>query len=161
MGTWQLVAVGLLMLLGLVGVLIPAVPGSAVVWSGVLWWSLTDKSGLAWWVLMGSTTVLLINQALKGLLPARRMREAGIPWRTLYIGGAASIAGFFLVPVVGGVIGFVGGIYGAERVRLGSHGNAWASTRTAMRAIGLAVLIELFACLLVVGAWMGSVIGGN
>jgi uncharacterized protein YqgC (DUF456 family) len=161
MGTWQLVAVGLLMLLGLIGVLIPAAPGALVIWSGVLWWSLTDKSELAWWVLMGSTAVLLLNQALKGLLPARRMREAGIPWRTLYIGGAVSITGFFLVPVVGGVIGFVAGIYGAERVRLGSHGNAWTSTRTAMRAVGLAVLIELFACLLVVGAWAGAVVWGD
>ncbi|MGP3922898.1 DUF456 domain-containing protein [Streptomyces sp. 8N616] len=158
MGTWQLVAVGLVMLLGLFGVLVPGVPGPPVVWSGVLWWALTEKSGLAWWVLMGSTAVLLLNQALKWLLPARRMKEAGIPWQTLYIGGAAGVAGFFLVPVVGAVIGFVGGLYGAERVRLGSHDNAWGSTRTAMRAVGLAVLIELFACLLVVGAWAGAVL---
>jgi uncharacterized protein YqgC (DUF456 family) len=158
METWQLVTVGLLMLLGLVGVLVPGVPGPLMVWSGVLWWSLTDKSGLAWWVLMGSTAVLLLNQVLTWLLPPRRMREAGIPWRTLYAGGLAGIAGFFLMPVVGAVIGFVAGIYGAERVRLGSRGNAWASTRTTMQAVGLGVLIELLACLIVVGAWAGAVV---
>ncbi|MET8677890.1 DUF456 domain-containing protein [Streptomyces sp. NPDC004647] len=160
MGTWQLVAVGLVMLLGLLGVLVPVVPGPLVVWSGVLWWSLTDKSGLAWWVLMGATAVLLLNQALKWLLPARRMSQSGVPWRTLYVGGVASVVGFFVVPVVGALIGFVAGVYGAERDRLGSHGGAWASTRTAMRAIGLGILIELFACLLVVGAWIGAVAAG-
>ncbi|MGP3982161.1 DUF456 domain-containing protein [Streptomyces sp. KR80] len=160
METWQLVAVGLVMLLGLLGVLVPGVPGPPVVWSGVLWWSFTEKTATAWWVLIVASAVLLLNQALKWLLPARRMKEAGIPWRTLYIGGAAGVAGFFLLPVVGAVIGFVAGLYGAERVRLGSHGNAWTSTRTAMRAIGLAVLIELFACLVVVGIWTGAVIAG-
>jgi hypothetical protein len=29
-----------------------------------------------------------------------------------------------------------------------------------MRAIGLGILIELFACLLVAGAWVGAVIAG-
>ncbi|MEU8571412.1 DUF456 domain-containing protein [Streptomyces pathocidini] len=157
MGTWQLVLVGLVMLLGLLGVLVPGVPGPPVVWAGVLWWSLTEQTTLAWWVLMGATAVLLLNQVLKWLLPTRHMKEAGIPWRTLYVGGAVAFVGFFVVPVVGAVIGFVAGLYGAERVRLGNHGNAWASTRVAMRAIGLSVLIELFACLLVVGAWVGAV----
>ncbi len=68
--------------------------------------------------------------------------------------------GFFLVPVVGGPLGAVGGLYLLERARLGSRGDAWASTRTVMRAIGLSVLIELFACLLVVGAWAGAVVAG-
>ncbi|MEU6082674.1 DUF456 domain-containing protein [Streptomyces sp. NPDC047108] len=160
MGTWQLVAVGLVMLLGLLGVLIPGAPGPPVVWAGVVWWALTEKTALAWWVLMGATAVLLLNQALKWLLPARRMKDAGIPRQTLYAGGASAVVGFFVVPVVGAVIGFVTGIYGAERARLGDHGNAWASTRTAMRAIGFSVLIELFACLLVVGAWTGAVAAG-
>ncbi|MFG2193457.1 DUF456 domain-containing protein [Streptomyces sp. NPDC048639] len=160
MGTWQLVAVGLVMLLGLFGVLIPGAPGPPIVWGGVVWWALTEKTALAWWVLMGATAVLLLNQALKWLLPTRRMKDSGIPWQTLYASGAAAMVGFFLVPVVGAVIGFVAGLYGAERARLGDHGNAWASTRTAMRAIGLAVLVELFACLLVVGAWTGAVAAG-
>ncbi|MGP4000449.1 DUF456 domain-containing protein [Streptomyces sp. 8N706] len=160
MGTWQLVAVGLLMLLGLLGVLVPGAPGPPVVWSGVLWWSLTEKTAVAWWLLMGATALLLLNQTLKLLLPARHMKDSGVPWRTLYIGGTAGVAGFFVVPVLGAPLGFVAGVYGAERIRLGSHGAAWASTRTAMRAIGLGVLIELFACLLVVGAWTGAVISG-
>ncbi len=40
------------------------------------------------------------------------------------IGGVAGIVGFFVVPVVGGIAGFVGAIYGAERLRLGSRGAA-------------------------------------
>ncbi|WP_328320565.1 DUF456 domain-containing protein [Streptomyces sp. NBC_00388] len=160
MSLWQLVAVGLVMLLGLVGVLVPGVPGPAIVWAAVAWWALTDTTGLAWGILAGATALLLLSQALRPLLPTRRPKEAGVPRRTVYTGGAAGIVGFFVVPVLGGIAGFVGGIYGAERVRLGSHRAGWASTRTVMRAIGTALLVELLACLSVTGAWIGALLRG-
>ncbi|TRV79858.1 DUF456 domain-containing protein [Streptomyces sp. 130] len=157
---WQLVAVGLVMLLGLVGVLVPGVPGQAIVWAAVLWWALTDMTPAAWAVLIGSTALLLLVQALKPLLPPRRPRESGAPRRTLLLGGVGAIAGFFVLPVVGAVVGYVGVIFGAERLRLGSRGAGWASVRSVMRATGYSVLVELFACLLVTGAWLSALIWG-
>ncbi|KPL29462.1 hypothetical protein JI76_30765 [Streptomyces anulatus] len=160
MSVWQLVAVGLVMLLGLVGVLVPGVPGQAIVWAAVLWWALTDMTPAAWGVLIGATALMLLNQALKPLLPPRRPGESGAPRRTLMIGGVAGIMGFFVVPVVGGILGYVGAIFGAERLRLGSRGAGRASVRSVMRATGYAVLVELFCCLLVAGAWLGAVLWG-
>lgn len=124
MSVWQLVAVGLVMMLGLIGVLVPGVPGQAIVWAAVLWWALTDMTPAAWGVLIGSTALLLLNQALKPLLPPRRPRESGAPRRTLMLGGIGAITGFFVIPVVGAIAGYVGVIYGAERLRLGSRGPA-------------------------------------
>ncbi|MGK5546953.1 DUF456 domain-containing protein [Streptomyces sp. URMC 127] len=160
MGTWQLLLVGLVMLLGLAGVVTPGVPGPPIVWAGVLWWSMTDRSALAWAVLAGATVVLLLEQAVSWLLPPRSLRGAGITRRAFLVAGAAGVAGFFLLPVLGAVPGFVGGLYGVERHRLGGHRAAWASTRNVMRALGTSVLMELFACLLVVGAWIGAVAWG-
>ncbi|MCR8578304.1 DUF456 domain-containing protein [Streptomyces sp. Isolate_219] len=160
MSVWQLVAAGLVMLLGLLGVLVPGIPGPLIVWAGVMWWTLSEKSALAWVVLMAATALLLLNQVLKWLLPARNLRAVGTPYRALFLAGVAGIVGFFVIPVIGGLLGSVGGLYLLERIRLGSHGDAWASTRTALRAIGLSVLVELFACLLVVGAWIGAVVAG-
>jgi len=160
MGVWQLVGVGLVMLLGLVGVLVPGVPGQAIVWAAVLWWALTDMTPTAWGILIGATALMLLNQALKPLLPPRRPGESGAPRRTVMIGGVAGIVGFFVVPVIGGIAGFVGAIYGAERLRLGSRGAGWTSVRSVMRATGYAVLVELFACLLVAGTWLGALIWG-
>ncbi|MFJ6854292.1 DUF456 domain-containing protein [Streptomyces sp. NPDC091271] len=160
MSVWQLVAVGAVMLLGLVGVLVPGVPGQAIVWAAVLWWALTDPTPVAWGVLIGATCLLLLNQALKALLPSRRPRESGAPRRTLMAGGLAAIAGFFVIPVVGGILGYVGAVYGAERLRLGSRAAGWTSLRSVMRATGYSVLLELFCCLLAVGAWLGAVIWG-
>ncbi|GGY97918.1 DUF456 domain-containing protein [Streptomyces nitrosporeus] len=156
MSVWQLVAVAAVMLLGLVGVLVPGVPGQAIVWAAVLWWSLTDPSPVAWGVLIGTTGLLLLNQALKALLPARRPRRSGAPRRTLLLAGLVAVAGFFVVPVAGGVLGYTGTVYGAERLRLGSHGAGRTSLRSVMRASGYSVLLELYCCLLPVGAWLGA-----
>jgi hypothetical protein len=160
MGVWQLLGVAAVMLMGLCGVLVPGVPGPAIVWAAVAWWALADTTGLAWGVLAGATGVLLLSQALTALLPPRRFKGTGVARRSVLTAGIAAVAGFFLLPVVGGIVGFVGGLYGAERVRLGSHGDGWASARTVLRAGGYSVMAELFACLLVVGAWAGAVIRG-
>lgn len=148
------------MLLGLLGVIVPGVPGPWLVWAAMLWWSLHVQTALAWTLLVGATAVLVINQVVVWLLPARRIRGVGITRRMAAFAGLGALAGFFLVPVVGAVPGFVGGIYGTERRRLGGHGPAAASTRAVMRAAGTSVLVELMGCLLVFGAWVGAVMAG-
>ncbi|UGY94260.1 DUF456 domain-containing protein [Streptomyces gobiensis] len=160
MTMWQLVLVGLVMLLGLLGTVMPGVPGPLVVWAAVFWWAMAVRSGVAWWVLIAATGVLLINQAVQLLLPKRRLRAAVVRRRSLLLAGGTGIVGFFIVPVIGVVLGFLGGLYGAERGRLGSHDDAVSATRSIMRAIGRNILIELFACMLVAGAWIWALIWG-
>ncbi|MFD7441289.1 DUF456 domain-containing protein [Streptomyces sp. NPDC059909] len=157
MSAWQLVLVGVVMLLGLVGVLVPGVPGTWLVWSAVLWWALQAQTVLAWWVLVGATALLLVNQVVVWQLGPRRMRGVGITPRMALFAGLGALLGFVLLPVVGAAVGFVGGVYGSERLRLGGHGEAVTSTRTVMRAAGTSMLVELLGCLLVVGAWVGAV----
>ncbi|MEV7525336.1 DUF456 domain-containing protein [Streptomyces sp. NPDC091371] len=154
----QLLLVGLVLLLGVVGVLVPGVPGTWLVWAGLMWWALHERSALAWSLLVSATALLLVVQVVKWQLPPRRLRGAGVTRRMAVFAGAGALLGFVLVPVLGSVPGFVGGIYLCERLRLGTHGEAWASVRAVMRAVGTSVLVELFACLLVVGAWVGAVV---
>ncbi|WP_030787990.1 DUF456 domain-containing protein [Streptomyces sp. NRRL S-920] len=160
MGAWELLLVAVVMLLGLCGVLVPGVPGPWLVWAAVLWWALQDTRGLAWGVLVGASVVLLAAQAVRWQLPPRRLRESGATRRMAVFAGAGALLGFCVVPVIGAVPGFIGGIYTAERLRLGGHGEAVTATRTAMRSGGTSVLTELFACLMILGAWLGAVFWG-
>lgn len=154
MGSAQLCLVGLAMFAGLLGILSPGLPGPLLCWAAVLWWATSVHTATAWYVLSGSALVLLVGQVLKWLAPGHRLRDAGISRQTLASAGVCGIVGFFVVPVVGGVLGFVGGLYAQQRSRLGSDAAARASTRIAMRAVGFSVLAELFTCLLVAGAWL-------
>jgi uncharacterized protein YqgC (DUF456 family) len=160
METTGLVLVGLAIFVGLLGVIVPALPGLLLVWGAVLVWALFERTALAWVVLGVATALVVAGEVVKYLVPSRRMRAAGVPASSLVAGGLLAIFGFFAIPVVGGVLGFVAGVYLAERLRLPSHAEAWPSTVHALKAAGLSILIELFAGLLVAGTWLGAVIFG-
>lgn len=160
MGVSDLVLVGLVLLLGLCGVLVPGVPGSWLVWAAVMWWALQDPQPVAWWVLVGATVALFVSQVVRWALPPRRLRPSWASRRVVVYAATGSFLGFFLIPVLGSIPGFMAGIYLAERLRLGRHGEARAALRTAMRSGGSSVLAELFTCQLIAGAWVGAVIWG-
>jgi uncharacterized protein YqgC (DUF456 family) len=160
MGVWDLLLVALVLLLGLCGVLVPGVPGSWLVWAGVMWWAVEDPQPVAWWVLVGATVVLFLSQVVRWALPPRRLRPNWADLRVSVYAGVGSFLGFFLVPVIGSIPGFMAGIYVGERLRLGRHGDARGSLRTAMRSGGSSVLAELFTCQLIAGAWLGAEIWG-
>ncbi|MET8827897.1 DUF456 domain-containing protein [Streptomyces sp. NPDC004610] len=160
MGVWDLLLVGVVLLLGLCGVLVPGVPGSWLVWAGILWWALKVATPVAWGVLVGASVALLVAQVVRWALPPRRLIESGATPRMAVFAGAGAFLGFVLIPVVGAVPGFLGGIYLCERLRLGRHGEAMAALRTAMRSGGSSVLTELFTCQLIFAAWLGAVIWG-
>lgn len=77
--------------------------------------------------------------------------------RTLLIGAGLGVVGFFVVPVIGLPLGFVGGVYAAERVRLG-QAQAWPATRRALGAVGLSILIEFSFAFLAALTWVIGVL---
>lgn len=154
------VVVGAVIALGLVGVLVPVLPGLALVWGAVLVWALVEQSTLGWVVLGVATALLAAGTVVKYVVPGRRLRRAGVPWRSTALGGALGVVGFFVVPVVGLLLGFVLGVYLAERQRLGGHGPAWQSTRQALAAAGWSVLIELAAGMAMAATWLAGVLMG-
>jgi uncharacterized protein YqgC (DUF456 family) len=157
MDTPGVIVVGLVILVGLVGVVVAAVPGLILVYGAVLVWAFVE-GGVAW-VIVGIATVLLVaGETGKYIIPGRRLKEAGVPKRSMIAGGLAAIIGFFVIPVVGLFIGFPAGVYLSERQRLGDHQRAWPSTKSALAATGLSILIELTAALFVAGLWLLAVL---
>jgi uncharacterized protein len=151
-------AAGLLVAAGLVGVVVPVLPGSVLVLAGIALWASERSTGAAWVVFACAVGFVLVGAAAKYAVPGRRMRRAGVPTGTLVAGGLLGIVGFFVVPVVGLPLGFVLGIQLAEWRRLGDAAAAWAATRKALRAVGLGILIELGAALLAAATWVVGVL---
>lgn len=151
------VAVGIAILVGLVGILVPVLPGSVLVLCAILVWSVDRGGAGAWTVLAVATALIALGTVVKYAVPGRRLKYAGVPTSTLALGALAGLLGFFVVPVIGLVLGFVAGVYAAERRRLGA-GAAWPSTKAALRAVGLSIAIELLAAVLATGAWVVGVV---
>ena len=153
-----LIIVGLAIATGIVGVVVPVLPGALLAWAAIVVWALAVGGATAWAVLGVATLVIGGAQVVKLLVPGRRLRDAGVPRRTIVAGVVLATVGFFLIPVVGFFIGFPLGVYLQERRRLGRHPAAWHSTREALRAMGLSILIELTATVLAAGAWLAVVL---
>ena len=71
-----------------------------------------------------------------------------MPNRTLLVGALLGFVGFFVIPVVGMFIGFVLGVYVAERRRVGGARGLARRPTGALRAVGVSILIELVAAFL-------------
>jgi uncharacterized protein len=153
-----LIVVGLAIATGLVGIVVPVLPGALLVWAAIAVWALAVGGATAWAVLGVATLAIGGAQIVKVLVPGRRLRDAGVPRQSIVAGVVLAVVGFFLIPVVGFFVGFPLGVYLEERRRLGRHGAAWHSTREALRAIGLSILIELTATVLAAGAWLAVVL---
>ena len=152
------VLVGLVIIVGLVGVIIPILPGVLLVFAAILVWALVESSTTGWIVLTICTVLLLISGVIKYTWPGARVRAAGVPTRSLILGGLLGIVGFFVIPIVGLFIGFLLGTYLSEAQRLRTHRDAWQSTWHATKAVGLSILVELLGALLASGVWLVAVI---
>jgi uncharacterized protein YqgC (DUF456 family) len=141
------VLVGLAVLVGVLGVIVPVLPGSLLILVAVLVWAVQDGSGTAWTVFSVTVVLLALGTVVKYAVPGRSLKAAGVPNRTLLTGGLLGLVGFFVLPVVGLLVGFVLGVYLGELQRVGRD-DAWPSTKHALRAAGLSVLIELVAAAL-------------
>ena len=149
------VLVGLVMLVGLVGVLLPLLPGTALILAaGVGWAVLVVEEGTTRWVVVGAMTVLLLGgMVLKYALPGRSM-AGRLPRRTLALGAVGAGVGFVLLPPLGLLLGGTLGVYLAEAQRSSDRGEAWRSTLQVLKAVGLGMLAELTAGVLMVGTWL-------
>lgn len=151
------IVVAIVIAVGLVGIVVPFLPGSVLVLVAVLVWATETTGSTAWTVAALSGGLVVIGGVVKYLVPGRQLQRAGVPNRTLFLGALLGVVGFFVVPVVGLVLGFVLGVYVAERVRLG-HARAWPATVHALKAVGLGILIEFAFAFLAAAIWVVGVL---
>ena len=148
---------GLVVLTGLVGMVVPVLPGTLLVAAALLGWAAYVGEPLGWALAGGGLVVLAAGAGLKYLLAGRHLRGHGVPSSTLAVGGLLGIVGFFVVPVVGLPLGFVLGVYLSELGRVGRD-QAWPATVAALKAVGIAMLVELAAGLVAAALWIAGAV---
>jgi len=146
---------GVVIFFGIVGIVMPVIPGIVLCWLGVLLWALLIDAGWFKWLVLAAATVIAgVGTVTKYVWSARRLKRTGVPTRSIVVGGLLGIVGFFAIPVVGLPLGFVFGIWLSEQIRLHDGQMAWRATVQAVKAVGLALLVELSAGFLIAGIWV-------
>ena len=158
MSTAGIVLVALAIAVGLVGIIVPVLPGGILVLGAIGVWAFVESTAVSWVVFGVAAALFVASQVIKYAWPAKRMRQADVRTSVLVIGGIAGIVGFFVIPVIGLLIGFVFGVFVAELGIRRDTTRAWASTVHALKNVALSVGIELTGALLATVTWVVGVV---
>jgi len=148
------VLIGVLMAIGLVGVLLPVLPGSLLIAAMGVVWAATEATVTAWIVAVVMITVLTAGTYVKYRVPGRELAAQTVPKLTWTLIGVGGVIGFFVIPVIGALAGMVAGAYLGERIRFGSHSSAWASTKRVLVSIGKGIILEFAAATVAIALWV-------
>jgi uncharacterized protein YqgC (DUF456 family) len=135
--------IGLLMACGLVGIVVPVVPGILLVWATGLAWTILDGGGTTRWVLFFLMSVLMAIGLVSQIgMPAKELSNQQAPKWTLVWAGILGIIGFFIIPIVGLPIGFTAGVFLRYMFATNDLHVSMDSTWLTVRAIGKGILIQ-------------------
>jgi uncharacterized protein len=149
------VLVAIAMAVGLVGTIVPLVPGLLIIWVAGLVYGLIEGFGTLGGVAFAVMTLLLaMGTAGSYVLPHRAGVLAGAGKTSLRLGLVGAVIGFFVIPVLGLPIGAVAGVLLGERQRLGDWGAAWGTTRKVVVGFGFGALAEFGSGALMFGTWL-------
>jgi uncharacterized protein len=153
------VLLGLVMLAGLVGVVVPVLPGLVLILgAGIVWVPVAD-AGPAGWAVIGAMALLAVaGTAATVWIGGRRAARSGVPRWVLTAGAVGAVIGFFVVPVVGALLGGPAGIFVAELARVRDPTRAWASTVDALKGVGLGIVVQFVAGVAMIAVWAVAVL---
>lgn len=148
---------GVVIVLGIVGTVVPLLPGSLLVAAGVVGYALVIQEPTAWVGAGVALLVLGIGLVAKWVVPARTV-AGDVDNLPLVVGAILAVVGFFVIPVVGIFVGFIVGVLGTELIRTRSWTEAWPATQQALKAAGLSMLIELASVVLAGCVWLATIL---
>lgn len=158
MSTLGIVLVALVIAVGLAGIVIPILPGGLLVFAAITVWALVEQTTVGWVTLGIAAALFVAAEVVKYTWPVRRMRQAEVGTWSLVAGAVLGVIGFFVVPVLGLVLGFVLGVYVAELAKHQRSGPAWRSTVHALKGVALSVGVEFTGALLATITWVCAVL---
>jgi uncharacterized protein YqgC (DUF456 family) len=156
--TGGIILVALAIAVGLVGVIVPILPGAILVIGAIGVWAFVVGTPMSWVVFGVAAALFAVSQVIKYTWPVKRMRQADVRTSVLVVGGIAGVVGFFVIPVIGLLIGFVLGVFAAELGIRRDATRAWASTVHALKGVALSVGVEMTGALLATMAWVIGVV---
>lgn len=147
---------------GVIGVIVPLLPGLALIWLGILFWAWGDSFvHIGWPTLLILAVLMAVGWGIDLLLAPAVSRRAGVSWRA--IGGAllgGLVGGIVLsaLPVIGTLFGaLLGAIAGMWLVEYRIRGDQQAATAAVIayvRGVAVATILELFIAFLMIAIFL-------
>ena len=151
--TLNLVVLGI-MLFGLLGLIIPILPGLVIIWVPALVYGILTGFNLTSGLLFAGMTVLMIaGNLVDNLVMGAKARQQGASWLAIGVALAAGIAGSLAFPPFGGLVAALIGLFAVEYFRLKDMQRALESTRSMAIGCGWAAVIRFGIGIIMIALW--------
>ncbi|MCJ7708367.1 MAG: DUF456 domain-containing protein [Anaerolineales bacterium] len=155
------VLAALVMLLGLAGVVLPALPGLALIWLAALGYGLLAGWGASGPWLFGLITLLgLAGLGSELWVTSAGARVAGASGWSVLAGIVLGLIGLLFFSPIGAVIGLTLGILGGEYLRLKDWRKALSAAGGTLAGCGVSYGVKLLLGMVMIGAWVAWVLIG-
>lgn len=134
-----------LAIVGVAGIVVPVLPGSLALLAGLAVWALLGGSPWGWLTFGVGAALVVVGAAAQYVLTGRTLKREQIPSRSVVIGVLCGVAGLFVIPLFGLPLGLAVGLLASEYWRVRDLRTALSTSWTALKSVGLGVLVEL-AC---------------
>jgi uncharacterized protein len=143
------------MMVGLLGLIIPILPGLTIIWiSALVYWlviGITWPSGIA----LGIMTIMMLGgNIIDNVFMGASARVTGASWLAIGIALMAGIIGSIAYPPFGGLIAALLALFIYEFIRLKDVKKAWQSTLGLARGCGWAALVRGLIGIIMIGMWL-------
>lgn len=139
---------------GVVGTLIPVLPGTTVVWTSTVVYAFTVGWTIPAVIAVSlSTFTLLISLYLGIKIPAKATRD-GETRSALVAGFVGGVIGFFIIPLFGAPIGWLAGVFLVKYANTNALKEATESTWRIAKAFGKSALIQMVIALMMGFIWV-------
>lgn len=152
------VIAGLLLAVAALGTIIPVLPGSLLTLGTLLAWGWILGSGASWWSAGIGMAIALAGWSASTVLTGRNLKKQMIPRGSVFLAVVLGIVGMFVVPVLGLFLGFGVGLVVGEYSRRRNLTEALRASGSALKAMGIGVVVEFGCAALASSVWMIGVI---
>lgn len=149
------VLIGLTMLLGLVGILIPFFPDLLLIWGAALGYGLLlnwRADGLIYFILISA--LMLVGIFADIWMGSIGAKIGGASWKSILLGSLAGFLGMFLLTPVGGLAILLLSIYLLEYRRVGNAQDAAKAVLGVGVGYGASFVMKLFIALGMIAIWL-------
>lgn len=153
----QLVTLSI-MLFGLLGLLIPVLPGLVIIWVAALVYGLITGFSWASGIIMVVLTILMaVGSLIDNFIMGASARQTGASWWAIGAALTAGIVGSILLPPFGGLVLALAALFAVEYGRLKNWRQAVETTRSMAFGCGWSVVVRLAIGVIMImlwGAWV-------
>ncbi len=152
---WLVLGLALVvMLVGLIGLLIPVLPGTVIIWLAALGYGLFSGFGTLGWVMFGFISVIMIvSTVIDNLVVGAKTVQGGAALSSVVWGILAGVVFTFVVPPFGGLVAAPLVIFLLEYRRTGSKDRAINAVKDLTIGVGLSWVMRLGMGLLMIVLW--------